>query len=113
MTADDSSVCTDGSAFLYQRSHIFASANNGTSRINDIGEDHRRAKENIILTDNSGVNADVVLNLHIAAKPYFGGNENVLAYVAALTNLAAGDEVAEMPDFSALADFATGINNSG
>ena len=57
-----------------------------TARIDNIGENHGRSEENIILTNNPGINGNIILNLYMVAQFHPGRNHHILTQVAVFTN---------------------------
>lgn len=113
VAANHGGIGTDGGTAPHSRGRIFIPATHLATRVDDIGEHHRRAEENIILAHHSGVNRHVVLHLHVPSQCHTGSNEHILTDVAALTQGAARHQVRKMPDFCARADVTARVNNSG
>ena len=113
VSANDGGVGSDGGSMLYQGSGIFALAVDGRSWVDHIGEDHRRSKENIVFTDHTGVDTDVVLHFNIFAKYHLWTHNNVLADVAVFTYDAVGHDVAEVPYFCSVAYLAIFVDDGG
>ena len=83
------------------------------ARIDDVGENHGRAAEDIVFEFDAGVERNVVLNLDIFSDSNAGRDVDVLAEIAVGADVAVGHDVREMPDFSVFADLAGGVDERG
>ena len=79
-------------------------AHHGAAGVGHVGEHAAWAEEDIVLTGDAGVEADVVLNLAVAAEHHIGADDDVLANVAPVSQHCAGHDVAEMPNARARSD---------
>src|SRR5207249_550023 len=95
----------------YQRAAVFVLAFDMAAGIHDIREHHGRTAENVIFQFYSGVNGDVVLDLHSVADAHSRTDHDVLTQVAVLAQARAAHDVAEVPDFCARPDFAALIQH--
>ena len=86
-----------------------AAHNLGTG-IDHIGEDARRAAEDIILQLDAGVERDVVLDLDVVADHNVAGHEHVLPERAVRANRGMRHHVAEMPDAGSFSNMARRIH---
>ena len=73
-------------------------------RIDDVGEDHVRAAEDLVLEDHSVVDAHAVLELDAMAQHGPRGDAAPLADDAVLADLCAAVDMAEVPDLRSRAD---------
>jgi len=73
--------------------------------IADINENHRGPAEDHIFKGNAFINTNIVLDLAFVAYLHIWTDEAVLADVKVLADGGAGEDVREMPDFCAFADF--------
>ena len=113
VSTNDGSIGTDASTLFHKCTGIFALAVHGRAWVDDIGEDHRGAQEDIVFTDHTGVDAHVVLYLDVATEHHLRTDNDILADVAVFANDAVGHDVAEVPDFGAVADLAVVVNDGG
>ena len=111
VSADDGGIGADGGPAFHGSFGIFASSDDCTSWVDDIGEDAGRAEEDIVLAGDAGINGDVVLHFHIVAEHYLGRDDDVLSEVAVFADHGAGHDVGEVPDFCAFTDGAAGIED--
>ena len=84
-----------------------------TARIDHIGENHRRAEEDIVFNDYSIVDRYIILNLYSISDNGVVVDKHVLPNVAALPDPTGRHEVGEMPDLGLIADYGAFIYHSG
>jgi len=110
MSADDGGVGTDRGSALDERPGKLGLTLDGCARIVDIRENTAWPAEDLILQLDPIVEADVILNFATVADPYRGADHHVLANGAIFANLALPENVHEMPDARAFADFTRLVN---
>jgi len=110
VAANDGGVRSDGYASTENRLSVFVLSADGGTRVDDVRKDHGRAKKNIVLTNHTSIDGNIVLDFAVTAEFDVGRDNHVLAYITVFTDLAAGHNVAEMPYFGAFADLAVVIN---
>ncbi len=110
--ADDSGVGADGGSFFDEGLLVFAAADDGAAGIDDIGEDHAGAQENVLFADDARVYADIILDLDVASQDNSRADDDILANVARGAERGPFHDMAEVPDFCLRADFGFGANDS-
>jgi len=115
MPADNGGIGADGGAFPDQGFVIIlrAALRILTAGINDIGKDHRRPTENIILKCNAFIHGDVVLNFDEVADDDVVADVDVLPDGAFLADARTGLDMTEVPDAGAFPDRDLLINVAG
>src|SRR3954468_278377 len=104
-------ISPDRSTLTNSCSLVLVSTQNGASRVRHIGKNHRRPKENIILTGYTSVYRDVILYFHIAAQYYLRRHDDILSNVAAVAYPGAWHNVRKMPDLDPFADLTTFVDH--
>lgn len=112
VTTDDGGIGADGSTFSDDGFQVFSLAVDSAAGVIDIGEDHRRAEENVVFADDAFVNGYVVLYLDVVSELDAIGHEYVLAEVAVFPDDGSWHYMTEVPYFAAFADGGAGVNNS-
>lgn len=84
-----------------------------TSWVDDVGENARGTKENIVVAGHAGVEAHIVLHFYVFAEAYSGRYHHVLSDVAAVAEFGFGHDVREMPDFDAGPDAGAWVDHRG
>lgn len=108
--ADDGGIGTDGGAFFDPgRFELFFALDEGAG-VYHVGEDHGGSQKHFIFTGYAGVNGDVVLDFDSVAQNHTGGNDYILADVAAFPDFTAAHNVAEVPDLRTRANLNVLIN---
>lgn len=113
MAADDRSVGSDSGALLDKGGAHLVHFGDFRAGVEDVGEDHRGSTEDAVFEGHAFIDRDVVLELAFVTDGYIRANDDVLADVAVLTNLSAGEDVGEVPDLCAFADLDVIIDNGG
>ena len=98
VAADDYGVSTNRGSPLHQGSLVLRFARDVTARVDDIGEDHARSAEHVVLEGNALVHGDIVLDLAGISYDNVLADNDVLAYVAVGADCSTGEYVREMPD---------------
>ena len=104
--ANDGGVRADRCAAFENRLAVFRLAADRRARVDDVGEDHARSEEHIVLAADSRIDGHVVLNLAVAPQHHIGRDNHVLPDIAVLAYAAARHDVREVPDFGAFPDLA-------
>ena len=113
VATDDGAVGPQGGAFLHVGGADLVHLSDFSTRVEDVGENHRGAAEDAIFQGDAFIDADVVLELALVAYDGIGADDDVLADVAILADLGAGEDVGEVPDFCAFADGNVVIDDGG
>ena len=113
VSTNDGGIGTDGSAFFHKCTGVFALAVDGRTRVDHIGKNHGGSQEDVVFANHTGIDAHVVLYLDIATEHHLRTDNDILADVAVFANDAVGHDVAEMPDFGAVADLAVVVDDGG
>ena len=72
VTAYNRRIGTDGrTAFDERRFELILTAD-GCTRVDDVGEDHGRAEEHIVLAAHAGIDGYIILHLAVPAQHYVG-----------------------------------------
>ena len=108
---NDRRIGTDTHTSLQYRRLVFVLASYARAGIDHIGKYGTGTYKNIVFTDHSFVEADVVLHLHITPQPHFVGHKDILTQRATSTNHGTGHHVAKMPDFTARPDLCSFVND--
>ena len=109
MAANDGCVGAYGCSAANKSLPVLILAAYGAARIYHVGENAGRSEEHIIAALHPGINAHIVLNLHIVPKNNAWTHHHVLTYVAVLPYPAIRHDMAEMPDFCSFANSAAFI----
>src|ERR1700693_3550194 len=112
-SADDGCISPNGSASLDERLAVLMLAAHVAARIDHVRKDHGRSAEDIILQFYSGINGDVILDLHVVANFDAWADDNVLTKIAFLAQLRAAHDVREMPDLRTIANLAACVDDGG
>ena len=67
VATDNRSIGTHRSTTANERLAVLVLARDRRTRVDDVGEDHARAQEDIVRAADTGVDGDVVLHLAVAA----------------------------------------------
>src|SRR5205085_10152174 len=102
---------TDGGTFTYQRLFVFMFAYNSTSRIGDVGKNHRRPQEHIVFADHAFIDGYIILHFYICSQHHSGRYHYILSNIAAVTDLATRHDMTEMPNLYTLPYFRAFIND--
>jgi hypothetical protein len=78
--------------------------------VDDVGQHHRGAEENIVFANDPFVEGDVVLNLNVVADDHAVGDEYVLPQTTVFSYARTGHNVAEVPDFGVAPDLGAFVN---
>lgn len=113
VTTDDGGIGANGGTFSHDGFHVFALAVDGAAGVINISENHGRAQEHVVFTDDSFVDRDIVLHLDVVAEHDAVCNEYVLAEVAVFPNDGSRHDVAEVPYFTTCPNLGALINNGG
>ena len=111
--ANDGGVGANGRAPPHQRGLKLALTLDLAAGIDDVGENHRGAAEDVVLQDDAVVHRDVVLDFHAIANDRVVVHEHVLAQIAAFADAGCGHDVAEVPDARVRADLRACIHHRG
>lgn len=111
VSTDDGGIGTNGGSFSNTGGRVLAPAVDGASGVGDIGEHAGRPEEDILFTNHPSVETDVVLNLAVSTQSHIWTDDNVLANVAVFSQIGAGHDVAEVPDFASLANQGSFVND--
>ena len=112
VAADDGAVGTQGGALFDDGRTDLVHLGDFRPGVVDVCEDHRGAAEDAVFEGDTFVDADVVLDFALISDRYIRPDDDILADVAVFTDFGAGEDVREVPDFGAFADFDTLVNNS-
>ena len=110
VTAHDSRVRADGCTSFDDRLAVLILAADRSTRVDDIGEDHRRTEEHIIFATHTGIDGDVVLDLTVTTEHHIRRDHHVLTDITVLTDDAAFHNMTKMPDLGSFADLATFVH---
>lgn len=111
--ANDGAVRAQSRALLDQRGTVLVLARDGGSWVVDVGEDHARPAEDVVLEGDVVVHRDVVLHLDVVADLDAVADEYVLAERALLADTGAATDVHPVPDAGALAYGGAFIDDGG
>ena len=89
VSANDGGVGTDGCALFEDCRAVLRFATDRRTRVDDVGEDHTRSEEDIVLAADTRVDGHIVLNLAVAPQHHIGRDNHVLPDIAVLTYAAA------------------------
>ena len=109
--ADHGRVGADGRAAPHHRRPELALARDVAPRIDDVGEHHARAAEDVVLEHDALVDRHVVLDLDAVADDDVGADVHVLPERAAAADARARHDVAPMPDPRARPDHGPGVDH--
>jgi hypothetical protein len=113
MSAHNRCIGSDARAFSHVRFRVFVLTVYGAAWIDYIGEHHGWTQKNIIVACDAGVNGNVVLDFHIPSQHYFRRDDHILTDVTIFSDGAFGHDVRKVPDFSALSNLTSFIDDSG
>ena len=102
--ADHGAVCAQCGPLTHQRVSILALAGNCGAWVVDVGEDHARTTEDIVLQSDIVINRDVVLDLAVVSNPDKVADKDVLSKRTAITNHRSCADMAEVPDLGTLSN---------
>ena len=109
--ANDRTIRFQRRAAPHHRLPVLILARHRRPRIIDIGEDHARPAEDVVLDLHGIVNGDVVLHLDVVADGHVIADEDVLAEGTAFPDPGPGANVGEVPDAAAVADLSALIDD--
>ena len=104
VAADDGAIGPEGGAAPDQGVAVFVLAGYGAAGIVDIGEDHARAAEHVILQRHVVVHRDVVLDLDVVADDDPVADEDILAEGAIAADDGLAADMDPMPDAGVVAN---------
>lgn len=99
-SANDRRVGSDACSAFDQRfaEGVCGVAREGRTGHGHVGEDNRRATKDVVFQGDAFVDGDVVLNFDVVTDINPGADDDVLSNAAPLSDIRAGDNMAEMPD---------------
>lgn len=111
VAADDGAVGSQGRAALDQRVAIFVFAGDATAGVIDVGKDHARAAENVVLQRDVVVHRDVVLHLDVVADHHLVADKHVLAKGAITADDRLSADMNPMPDAGVFANLGAFVDD--
>ena len=97
MTAHNSTVGSQCSAFLDQSGSQFAHTADMSAWVKNIRKDHARSAEDVVLKGNAFVYGNIVLDFAGIPNDYILTDDNVLADITIVADGSPGEDMGEMP----------------
>lgn len=104
-------ICPKGCTALDQRIAIFVLAGYSTARVIDVGKNHARTAEHVVLQGHVVVNRHVILNLDVVADDNLVADKHVLAKRAVAADDGLAADMRPVPDTGVLANLCAIVDD--